>query len=454
MTAIAHAPTLRRAVLLMTASSFLVPAAGLITAPILARALSTDGRGELAAAIAPAGLMLAAATLGLPDALTYHLAKKPGATRPALAWASLVTVGLGLVCLLATFLSLSFLSGGDASLGRLILLATALTVPALVVNVFRGAATGRQLWGAVAVERVIITSMRVVGFGLLFVGNDLTVLAGVLVNTVTPIVAGLVYWPLLRSPQEVTHPAEVSPEGDPDAAEEDRGTLATIVAFGSKVWLGSVASMVLARASQLLMTPLSSVGDLGLYTVASTVSDLPLIVALAIQGALYGVNSKTRDAGQLTATARLTLLVAFVGCVVLGSTLPFWIGPLFGAEFEPATVPSLMLLGSALICIPGLLAGTALSAWGRPGLRSLGLAVTLVANVSAFVLLVPPFGVYGAAWTSIISNVVLATFMVVNAARITGVPGRDFFQVRRSDVVRAWAEGQRVLALLPLGRRP
>ncbi|WP_375432501.1 oligosaccharide flippase family protein [uncultured Friedmanniella sp.] len=454
MTTTAQAPTLRRAVVLMTASSFLVPAGGLLTAPLLARALSTDGRGELAAAIAPAGLMLAAATLGLPDALTYFLAKRPGATRPALAWASLVTVALGLVCLLATFLALSFLSAGDPDLGRLILLATALTVPALVVNVFRGAATGRQMWGAIAVERVIITAIRVLGFGLLFVGGELGVLAGVLVNTVTPIVAGIVYWPLLRRPQEATEPAEAA--GDPADLpddENDRGTLATIVAFGSKVWLGSVASMVLARASQLLMTPLSSVEDLGLYTVASTVSDLPLIVALAIQGALFGVNSKTRDASQLTGTARLTLLVAFGGCLVLGASLPFWIGPLFGYEFEAATVPTLMLLVSALICIPGLLAGTALSAWGRPGLRSAGLGVTLAANVGSFVLLVPHFGVYGAAWTSIISNVVLATFMVVAARQVVGVPGRDFFLVRRSDVVRAWTEGQRILARLPLGGR-
>jgi O-antigen/teichoic acid export membrane protein len=448
----------------MTATSFLVPAAGLVTAPLLARALSADGRGELAAAIAPAGLMLAAATLGLPDALTYHLAKRPRSTRPALAWASLITVGLGLVCLLGTFLAISFLSAGDDSLGRLILLATALTVPALLVNVFRGAATGRQMWTAVAVERVIITTMRVVGFGLLFVTDDLTVLAGVLVNTVTPIVAGVVYWPLLRrwrEPNEVGNEAIAEPDAvgkdgtaEPDAeAADGRGTLQLIVRFGSKVWLGSVASMLISRASQLLMTPLSSVEDLGLYTVASTVSDLPLIVALAIQGALFGVNSKDRDAAQVTGTARLTIFVAFVGCVVLGASLPFWIVPLFGSGFRSATIPSLMLLVSALICIPGLMAGTGLSAWGRPGLRSVGLAVTLVANVAAFVLLVPLFGVFGAAWTSIISNVVLATFMVLAARRVMGVPARHFFVVRRSDVSRAWLEGLRVLSYLRLRRQ-
>ncbi len=440
----------------MTVSSFLVPAGGLLTAPLLARALSTDGRGELAAAIAPAGLMLAAATLGLPDALTYHLAKQPLFTRAALKWATLITLSLGIVCLLATWLALDFLSGGSRTLGQLILLATALTVPALAVNVFRGAAMGRQLWNRVAVERVIITAVRVLGFGLLFLASDLTVLAAVLVNVVTPIIAGIVYWPLLRRP--VAPPPDPLLEGETADVEEvetptgelggARGVLPTLVAFGSRVWLGSVASMLLSRAAPLLMTPLSSVEDLGLYSVATTISDLPLIVALAIQGALFGVNSKARDADQITGTSRLTLLVALVGVVVMAGTLPFWISPLFGREFAPALVPTLMLLASALVCIPGLMAATGLSAWGRPGLRSLGLTVTLVANVATFVLLVPRFGVYGACWTSLVSNVVMSGFMIIACRKVLQVRATSFVLVRGSDVRRAWDEGMLVLRRL------
>lgn len=433
----------------MTASSFLVPAAGLVTAPILARALSTDGRGELAAALAPSALMLGAATLGLPDALTYHLAKQPQFTRKALKWATLITLALGLVCLLATWLALDFLSAGSRTLGQLILLSAALTVPALAVNVLRGAAMGRQMWNRVAVERLIITSIRVLSFGLLFIASDLTVLAAVLVNVITPIVAGVVYWPLLRRPlAPPDDQTTTSDDGEGDVSDQlggSRSVLSTIVSFGSKVWLGSVASMLLSRAAQLLMTPLSSVEDLGLYSVATTISDLPLVVALAIQGALFGVNSKARDAEQITATSRLTLLVAVVGCVVMGATLPFWITPLFGREFAPALVPTLMLLASALLCIPGLMASTGLSAWGRPGLRSLGLTVTLVANVATFVLLVPRLGVYGACWTSLVSNVVMSGFMIIACRRTLHVPATSFFLIRGSDVRRAWAEGMGVL---------
>jgi len=435
-------PTFRRAVLLMTATSFLVPAAGVITAPILARALSADGRGELAAALAPAALALAVATLGLPDAVTFYLAKHPSFTRPALLWASLVTLGLSGLCMLGLVVALPFLSAGDPDLANLMVLAMAVTIPALIIGVFRGAAVGRQMWRTVAVERLINTSSRILAFGVLWLLGELTVFAAVLVSVVTPLISGLVYLRLLARP-----PA------DETESPLENGTIRPLLSFGSRVWLGSIASMLLSRSSQVLMVPLSSTADLGLYTVAMTISDMPLVVAMAVQGALFGVNSRTADSRQVTTTARLTLLAGIVGCTVLGGTLPFWIVPLFGAEFGAATVPTLMLMFSALLCIPGLMAATGLGAWGRPGLRSAGLAITLVVNVAVFVLLVPTLGVIGACWTSIASNVVLTTYMVLTASWVMKVPPADFVRLRGSDVSRGWQEAKRLVQRL-CRRRP
>jgi O-antigen/teichoic acid export membrane protein len=434
MATISEAPPFRRAVLLVTVSSFLVPAAGVLTQPILARALGVEGRGELALALAAPGLALAVATLGLPEALVYYVAKHPRITRPALLLASLVAVGLGLVCLVATYLATPFLSASDPHLGGLIVLGMALTIPALIVGVFRGAASGRQMWGAVAAERLINTSLRVICLGLLLIVGELTVFTAVLVSCLSPIVAGVVYLRLLRRPPiDHTEPAL------------DGRLPRLLLSYGGRVWFGAVASMLLARVGSLLMAPLSTVEDLGLYSVASTISDLPLIVALAIAGALYGVNSKSNDSRQVTTTARVTVLVGFVGCAVLGATLPAWIRPLFGDEFGAAIVPTLMLLLSALICIPGLMAASGIAAWGRPGRRSLGLGVTLVSNIAVFVILVPAFGVIGACWTSIISNVILTSFMVVVASRLMNEPVQSFFRVRASDVKLAWREGTQLV---------
>jgi len=306
----------------------------------------------------------------------------------------------------------------------------ALTIPALIVGVLRGAATGRQMWGAVAMERLVNTLLRVLCLGLLLVVGQLTVLTAVLVTCLSPMVAGLVYTRLLSRPPD-------------DSAEPVlAGSLSRLLlSYGGRVWFGSVASMLLARIGQLLMAPLSTVEDLGLYSVAITISDVPLIVALAIAGALHGVNSRSTDSTQVTTTARMTLLVGFMGCVALGGSLPLWISPLFGEEFEAAVVPTLMLLVAALICIPGLMAASGIAAWGRPGRRSLGLGFALVVNLGVFVILVPPFGVIGACWTNIISNLVLTGFMVVVASRLLHEPASSFFLVRASDFRAVWREG-------------
>ena len=107
-----------------------------------------------------------------------------------------------------------------------------------------------------------------------------------------------------------------------------------------------------------------------------------------------------------------------------------------------------MLLASAVICVPGLMAATSLGAWGRPGLRSTGLALTLVVNVGVFVVLVPQMGVIGACWTNIITNTVLTGYMTITASRLVGVGIRDFVIVRAEDLGRARSEAKRLTSRL------
>jgi len=420
----------------MSVTSLLVPLVGVIVAPILARAFDPQDRGVLAAAIAPATLMLAVATLGLPDALTFHLAKRPAAQKLLLRYATVLTIAVGLLFAIAVWLFLPFLSAGSHVLAQLILVAASITVPGLVVNIWRGAAVGLQQWNAVALERVVQAVVRLAAFGLLFVLGLLSLPVAVAINVLTPLLAGLVYVPLLLKSQRSERPSSPG---------EDRALVRQFVRYGSNVWLGSIASMLLARASQLLMVPLSSARDLGLFSVAITIADLPLVLTLAVQPALFGVNSRRSDPEALTQVSRLMLLLVAVGCTVVGLALPLLIGPVFGTDYVDATWPTVLLLVAALISVPGLMAGTALSAWGRPGLRSVGLAIALVLNLGVFVWSVPIVGVYGACWSGIVSNAGLSLFLTVCAARTSHVRFSDFYALRAADVVRLRDETVRVL---------
>jgi O-antigen/teichoic acid export membrane protein len=436
---------LRRAVVLTTASSVLVPVAGLLTQPILARTLGAEGRGELAAALAPAVLLSSVATLGLPDALTYLAARRPRSTWAAIGWSSLLSTGMGLLCVLVTLLAAPSLSGGDPELPSLIVLSMVLWIPLLVIGSLRGAARGHQAWTASALESVLNTALRVASFLTLWIVGELNVVTALLVTALAQTVAGFAYLPLLRRLARRRAAGGGEPTSGVETEDTRSGVLRPLLRYGGRVWFGSIAGMLVARTGQILMVPLSSTQDLGLYTVAVTVSDLPIFVAMSVAGALQGVNSRSNDSQQVAAATRLTLLMALLGCGALAALTPFGVPALFGTEFDGAVVPTLMLLFSAVLCAPGFMASAGLAASGRPGLRSWGFVCTFLVNVGAFVLLVPLFGVVGACWASIASNAVQSGFMVIAASRVMKEPVQSFVQIRRSDVTTAWREGSGLL---------
>lgn len=435
--------TLRSAIILTTSSSFLVPLVGLVTAPLLARALSPDGRGEAAAALAPATLILAVATLGLPEALTYFVARRPRSTKMAVGWASVLVLAVGIASFGLTWLASDFLSDGDSDLAGLILLSVALTVPALLGNIFRGAAIGRQLYGLAAIDKVIVTLWRLVWYVGLYVTDHLTVLTATLVVVVSPFAAMWIYIP--RVWRGATDEAS-SEERELTGA---RDLLRQLMSYGLRVWFGAVALMILGRAAQLLIVPLSSTRELGLFSVAVTVADVPVLVAFAVQSALFGVGSKTQDARQMAAAVRLVFLVGLVGGGALAALVPFIIVPVFGAEYADASDVCLLLLLGAIVSVPGHLAASCVAAWGRPGIRSLGMTLSLAANLSAFYLFVPSYGALGAAYAGLFGTAVLDVVLLLATAKVLDIRARDFWLVRPSDVSRLRRE---LTALIP-GRK-
>jgi O-antigen/teichoic acid export membrane protein len=190
----------------------------------------------------------------------------------------------------------------------------------------------------------------------------------------------------------------------------------------------------MARLSQLLVTPLSNVGELGIYVVAVTVSDVPFIITQTVREVAFNTNSAGSNNERLLATSRIATLVAIAGSATLGATLPLWIGLVFGGGFEAAIVPTWILLTSSCIAVPGLIAGAGLDSAGRPGLRSLSLGTALAANLIGLFVLVPPLGAVGAALAGLLGTLVSTVFMTVAASRILCVASHSFFITQGTDV--------------------
>lgn len=421
------------------------PLVALISGPILAQALGVTGRGEVAAATAPLGLAMTLMTFGVPEAVTYTVARRPSVVRAAARHGYQLLLVAGLLAMVALYLAREWLSGGDAGIGQLMSVAALAILPNLLVGVLRGIASSMALWTLVAAERILASVLRLVALIPLWLTGHLTPFTATVILAAMPVVGAFAYFGLRgRLPAE-------EPDLDQLAAHRQ------LASFGLRMWIGSISGTLLARVDQTLMTPLNGAYQLGLYVVAVNLSELPLIINKAVRDVTFVTDAHRSVDSRLTASARISSAACAAAALGLGGTMVWWLPWLFGAEFAGAVPVAAVLLVAVVIGTPGSIAGAGLSARGRPGLRSIALLVACVGNIALLLVLVPRWGAMGAAWAMLFGTTTTSTLELVFIRRLFGIPIRSFLGLRRSDVqtIRRFTGrlGGRLGATLRRGRR-
>lgn len=398
------------------------PIAVLVTAPILARALDVDGRGDLAAATAPFMLAVAIATLGLPDAVTNVLARRSYLRR--VTWLALVSslLGTGMLSVVIVWLASPILTqGGSSGLATLMTIATVATIPGLLVALLRGTAAGLHMWGVVATERVLNGSLRIAGIVGFALAGQLTLFTATLVTVLGPVLAGFAYVRLIGA--------------KPSLARSSRPTSSRrTFAYGTKAWLGSVAGVLLMRIDQLLILPLGGAAQLGLYAVAVNVSEVPLIINSATREVMFSSDAAQRDNARAGLAARATFIACLLCAIVVLAPIGWWLPLVFGVEFSGAIPIALVAALAVVVGVPGSIAGATLSARGRPELRSYSILVACALNVVLLFVLVPPLGGVGAALATLAGNVVSSNMCIAWTVKYHGFIWSDFYKLRSTDL--------------------
>lgn len=406
---------------LVAGANFAVPVSAALTAPVLAQGLGVVGRGEVSAAIAPLMLMTSAANFGIPASILYYTA-----LRPLTAWHNIrlgLKVGFAggiLAGLLMVVLS-GWLSDGSSQVQQAIVGLAVIVPLTLYGGAFRGAASGLNRWGLVALEKGSNGLARLVSVYALWFLDQMTVLNVALCIALPGLISCVVYLPLIRVPRSEVDEAV-------GAGELSR--------YGVKVWGGSVSGILLHRMDQAIMAPLAGVTQLGYYTVAINVSDVAVLANNAMRQVTVASDAADNDNRRLFLTARMSMLIATAMAIVIGGTIWFWFDALFGVEFHPAVHLVLVLLVASVCGTPGSVAGAGLSARGHPGLRSWSLAVGLVVNLIALVALAPWWGAMGAACATFLGSQTASQLNIVWFQRRFGGSWSDFYGVRAHDIRR------------------
>ncbi|PRC41446.1 hypothetical protein C6A85_000000115570 [Mycobacterium sp. ITM-2017-0098] len=424
--------------------SALPPAVLLVTQILLAQSLGVSGRGTTAAATAPLMLGIGLLTLGFPEAVTYFLAGSRAARTGrqfVLTLIALTTSGLLGIGLIAAFAKP--LSGNNDELAALMVTASVALVPALLTAALRAVALGARSWWLITAERTLGALVQLAAICVLQVVDLLTPLTATLAITASTFAGAIVY---LSAPGwwRGLH-----------ASSEARGTesFRGLSLYAGRVWVGSIAGVILLRLDQVFMTPLAGVVQLGIYVVAVNVSNVALLFNSAVGQVMFAVESGDPSEARVGRAVRITTLVTVFAAACLGVVAPFLIPVLFGAEFSPATpVLNVLLLGICL-SIPGSVAGAVLVGRGHPGLRSVSMAISTFSYVLAMIMLIPRWGALGAAFAMFLATVVPGYLNIYFLHKRCGVELSEFYRFRKTDFAEFQRAPRRLIRKIRAARR-
>lgn len=422
----------KRGVVLATIGNLAAPLVALVTAPILARSLGLAERGELAAVLAPFLLITAGLTLGIPESMTYFVAKGRGSRRQILGVGVIASfllgvVGAGVIAFLAPTLS-----AGDPELATFIAIVALTVVPAMMAGAIRGFVRGLRYWGLIALDQIVSSALRLVAIIVLVLIDQLTVLNAGLASAAATFLGIGIYLAIPRLERRVSH--EVPDSASGESQSSGWGLYKGILRFGVGVWLGSSAGILLARLDQTLILPLASAEVLGVFAVAVSIADVVRVFNMAVRDVVFSLQSSEEDDEKLGLASRASTILTAGGALAIAFASYLLVPPLFGAEFTPAIPVIWALLIGTILGNPGSVAAAGLTARGKPLLRSLAILGGVVANVVALYLLVPWWGAMGAAVARGIANVITAATVIFFARRYFGLSPLLFLRFRKSDV--------------------
>jgi O-antigen/teichoic acid export membrane protein len=399
------------------------PAASFAAGPILAHALSVEGRGELAAATMPLVLTVSLATIGLPEAVTYFIARdrrrtKMLAKRGALLILLPATIATAILIVVSTWIS-----DGNPTVHRLIVISAALVAPSLLLSIIRAVAAANNKWTAITIERITTAATKLIPLIILFAMGELNLIAAAIVTIASTLTGAIAYIPLLLVRNSGPAPEAV--------------TNTQLIRFGSGMWIGSISGMLLLRIDQVFLSPLAGNIQLGLYAVAVSISELPLIVNTAIrETAFTSLSDRGVRPAEIGDLSRVSTIIVAALCLPVGALSPILIPSLFGTEFRGSVPVLVILLFAVCLANPGSMAGVGLSSSGFPHLRSVGLVVACFANIALLLLLTPQLGAIGAAVATLLGNLTASNVCIAWMIARRGATLGDYYRFRSNDFVR------------------
>jgi O-antigen/teichoic acid export membrane protein len=390
---------LARAFTASAGTTIVVAVASGLFGVIATRAMGPFERGLLATAAVWSGVLASIIGIGLPQAVTYFV----GAQREraaAYTTTALVVGGTGGLVFGTLGAVLALVLGGEARVAIAILFAG---MAPLVVSGFGIAAvlgTGAYRTWALLRPVAPVSALAAVIVVVLAGGDTATIMA--LVTAGSWVLQAAVVLRVLRRRALLGGP--------------ERAALRDLISYGWRQLVAGVAWLLTYKLDQLYLSIAVTPTALGLYAVGASVAELIAPVA-ASTGAIMLARVASGGGAEVRASLRQALTFAVAVAAPLAILAAVFAHELlvnvFGASFDPATsVLRIYVWGAVALAVASVLSDT-LRGLGHPldpAKAEVGGAICTIVLLS---LLVPAYGVEGAAAASVASYTLVALMLAL-----------------------------------------
>jgi O-antigen/teichoic acid export membrane protein len=375
---------------------------------LMARALSPTGRGEVALILQVVYLATQVLLLGTERSFMaeYHGVAPAAGMR---AYARLLVVPGAVAIVGAAAFAAVAPDRFNPGPGMVVLiLCYAMTEAVILGTRAVAVAVGRMhdyLYARVADSLLLIVAL--VALFAAGVTHPAVWVVAYLLASLLPTLAQIAVWLRLPAPAAAT----------PVSAARNR----LIRREGLTLFPAALSNMAMLRVDRLALPALASTAALGLYTSVATMTELLAWPLRAYADARLGRWRAAHRDGRLRSRPLVlaAAVYALVVTPVVAGGLYLLIVPLFGERYAAAKVVVLPLVAAAgLYAISRICLGL-LIAKGHGGLVSAAEICGFVTSFAAYLLLIPPYGILGAAYGSLVGYGACMVFALV-AARFAG----------------------------------
>ena len=399
---------------------------GLAAAIIIARVLGPSGKGAYTLIILVPTLLATFGTLGIGVANLYFVGKKKYKLVDITSNSVVLASGLGIL-FAATFLAYfyyfhpSFLKGADP----LCILIVTLVLPfSLLTAYFIHILLGEQ-----KINKCNLIHLVQISSFLLFLLFFLIIIERSVLSTIMAWVSATI----VTTITSILLVRRLTPIGFSFHFPLFKDS----IKFGVQGYLGNALSFLNYRVDMFIVNFLMGVTFVGYYSVAVVMAEalwyFPGAVGTMMLARTPRLNSE--EANESTPRiCRNTIFLTLLASVLLFGFGKTVINLLFGASFLPALKPMWILLpGTVAFSINKVLCNELIGR-GKPLIGAIAATVSLVINIPLNILLIPMWGIFGAAFASTVSYSVCSIVPLITFMRISKNSLFDMLIIKPQDL--------------------